>query len=166
MSIHMHLRSFAFFLACVGVAAAQAPDGRVSFQARCAVCHGTDGNGGEHAPSILARVQSQTEQELIALLREGVPARGMPAFNDVPEPELRALAGFLRTMVAPGRGGRGGRGFLTRMKIQLTDGQTTKRHFWTQKGSEYPLLLMLLAIAIFFRGGGKYSIDHLIGKEL
>jgi len=44
--------------------------------------------------------------------------------------------------------------------------QSVNGYFWTQKGSEYPLLLMLLAIAIFFRGGGKYSIDHLIGKEL
>lgn len=39
-------------------------------------------------------------------------------------------------------------------------------YFWTSKGLEYPLLLMLLAIAIFFRGGGRYSLDHLVGKEL
>ena len=32
-------------------------------------------------------------------------------------------------------------------------------------GYEYPLLLMLLYIAILFRGGGRYSVDHLIGKE-
>ena len=81
---------FAAFLAVTGAAMAQAPGGRPSFQDRCAVCHGVDGNGGEHAPSILARVQSQNEQELIALLREGVPLRGMPAFNDVPETEMRA----------------------------------------------------------------------------
>ena len=39
-------------------------------------------------------------------------------------------------------------------------------YFWTQRGLEFPLFLMILAIAIFFRGGGKYSLDHLIGKEL
>ena len=101
MSIHMHLWPLAAFLAATGVAVAQAPEGRLSFESRCAVCHGTDGNGGEHAPSILARVAGQNEQELIALLREGVPLRGMPAFNDVPETELRALAGFVRTLRLP-----------------------------------------------------------------
>jgi len=39
-------------------------------------------------------------------------------------------------------------------------------YFWTQKGNEFPLLLLLLTIAIFFRGGGRYSLDHKIGKEL
>jgi putative oxidoreductase len=38
-------------------------------------------------------------------------------------------------------------------------------YFWTNRGYEYALLLMLLAVAIFFRGGGKCSIDRLIGKE-
>jgi len=32
-------------------------------------------------------------------------------------------------------------------------------------GYEYPLLLMLIYAAIFFRGGGRYSIDHMLGKE-
>ena len=39
-------------------------------------------------------------------------------------------------------------------------------YFWTQRGNEFPLLLFLLTLAIFFRGGGRYSLDHLIGKEL
>ena len=104
MSIDMRICSFALFLVAIGSAMAQAPEGRRSFQNRCGVCHGTDGNGGEHAPSILAPVQSRNDQELIALLREGVPLRGMPAFNDVPEPELRALVGFLRTLAPPARG--------------------------------------------------------------
>jgi putative oxidoreductase len=32
-------------------------------------------------------------------------------------------------------------------------------------GYEYPLLLMLLYIGILMRGGGRYSVDHAIGKE-
>jgi putative oxidoreductase len=39
-------------------------------------------------------------------------------------------------------------------------------YFWTQRGNEFPLLLWLLCLAIFFRGGGRYSLDHLIGKEI
>lgn len=37
-------------------------------------------------------------------------------------------------------------------------------YFWTQRGNEFPLLL--LTLAIFFRGGGRYSLDARIGKEL
>jgi putative oxidoreductase len=44
--------------------------------------------------------------------------------------------------------------------------QSKYGYFWTQKGNEFPLLLLLLTIAIFFRGGGRFSLDHLIGKEL
>ncbi|HXQ52627.1 MAG TPA: DoxX family protein [Stellaceae bacterium] len=38
-------------------------------------------------------------------------------------------------------------------------------YFWTNRGIEYALLWWLLCLAIFFRGGGRYSLDHLIGKE-
>ena len=38
-------------------------------------------------------------------------------------------------------------------------------YFWTNRGIEYALLWWLLCIAIFFRGGGRYSLDHLLGKE-
>jgi putative oxidoreductase len=38
-------------------------------------------------------------------------------------------------------------------------------YFWTVRGYEFALLWALLCIAIFFKGGGRYSIDRLIGKE-
>jgi len=38
-------------------------------------------------------------------------------------------------------------------------------YFWTQRGIEYALLWLLLCTAIFFRGGGRYSVDRLIGRE-
>ena len=38
-------------------------------------------------------------------------------------------------------------------------------YFWTGRGYEFPLMLALLCIGIFFRGGGRYSVDRLIGKE-
>jgi len=38
-------------------------------------------------------------------------------------------------------------------------------YFWTVRGYEFALLWLLLCIAIFFKGGGRYSIDQLIGKE-
>jgi putative oxidoreductase len=39
-------------------------------------------------------------------------------------------------------------------------------YFWTNRGVEYALLWLLLCTAIIFRGGGRYSVDHLIGKEI
>jgi putative oxidoreductase len=38
-------------------------------------------------------------------------------------------------------------------------------YFWTARGIEFPLLWAALCLAIFFRGGGRWSIDHYIGKE-
>jgi putative oxidoreductase len=38
-------------------------------------------------------------------------------------------------------------------------------YFWTARGYEYALLWCLLSIGIFFRGGGRYSVDRLLGKE-
>jgi len=38
-------------------------------------------------------------------------------------------------------------------------------YFWTNRGYEFALLWAVLCIAIFFKGGGRYSIDRLIGKE-
>jgi putative oxidoreductase len=38
-------------------------------------------------------------------------------------------------------------------------------YFWTVRGYEFALLWLLLCIAIFFKGGGRYSIDRMIGRE-
>jgi putative oxidoreductase len=38
-------------------------------------------------------------------------------------------------------------------------------YFWTNRGYEYALLWLLLCTGILFRGGGRYSVDHVIGKE-
>ena len=38
-------------------------------------------------------------------------------------------------------------------------------YFWTNRGYEFALMWALLCVAIWFRGGGRYSVDHYIGKE-
>lgn len=38
--------------------------------------------------------------------------------------------------------------------------------FWNEGGFEYPLLWGLLALGFVIRGGGKYSVDHVIGREI
>ncbi len=38
--------------------------------------------------------------------------------------------------------------------------------WWGHHGAEYVTLMELSALGILFRGGGRYSLDHLIGREL
>ena len=86
-------------LTACSVASAQTPDaGRNTFVARCAGCHGTDGNGGELGPAIAARVPTRSDSELQELIRDGRPAAGMPAFPAVTAPESADLVAFLRTL--------------------------------------------------------------------
>jgi putative oxidoreductase len=52
------------------------------------------------------------------------------------------------------------------MVVIVTVFQWDFGYFWTNKGYEYALLWLLLCTAIFFRGGGRYSLDHYLGREL
>ena len=38
--------------------------------------------------------------------------------------------------------------------------------FWTGGGFEYPLFWGIVALAFVLRGGGRYSLDGLIGREI
>ncbi|HEV7500002.1 MAG TPA: c-type cytochrome, partial [Vicinamibacteria bacterium] len=105
-------------LCTAGPAWAQAPDtGRRWYDGSCARCHGGDGNGGEKGPGIVTRLDARDDDALAALVRSGLPAAGMPAF-EVPEPDLRELVAFLRTLrpsraLAP-----------VRARVETTDGRT------------------------------------------
>jgi alcohol dehydrogenase (cytochrome c) len=81
-----------------GVNAIGQEPGRQVFAARCAGCHGSDGNGGELGPGIATRVPTRTDQELTALFKQGLPAAGMPAFANLSENDSAALIQFLRTL--------------------------------------------------------------------
>ena len=66
-------------------------------------------------------------------------------------------------------------GFFTRpaalivwlyMSVSITVTHWANGYFWTNGGIEYSLLSWILCVAILFKGGGRYSIDHAIGKEV
>jgi alcohol dehydrogenase (cytochrome c) len=71
--------------------------GRGAFESRCARCHGADGNGGERGPSITERLTTRDDQQLTGLIRDGLPASGMPP-SDVATTEMANLVKFLRTI--------------------------------------------------------------------
>ena len=97
---------------------AQAVDpGRRAFESRCARCHGADGRGGEMGPAIAERLSPLDDQQLMKLIREGQPLKGMPP-NVVPDAEMADLVKFLRTIE------RAGERPLVRMSVQTTDGRT------------------------------------------
>ena len=101
------MRIFVLCLTAVLVSAAAAAQdinpGRRSFEARCGRCHGADGNGAEMGPSIVQRLPVRDDRQLAALIRDGIPLRGMPP-SAIADAEMAALVAFLRTIErAPGR---------------------------------------------------------------
>ena len=66
-------------------------------------------------------------------------------------------------------------GFLTRvaaalvlalMAVAIIWVHWSVGYFWMTGGLEYPLMWGLVALAFVFRGGGRYSLDALIGREI
>src|SRR6185436_15072027 len=84
-------------MALASTAWAQDLPGRQIFEDRCGTCHGADGNGGEHAPAITRATPDMEDAQLTTLIREGLPARGMPAIT-VSDSELPQLIAFVRTL--------------------------------------------------------------------
>lgn len=81
-------------------AASRASVGQQSFESHCASCHGLDGRGGEHAHAI-ATPRAVGELEDVAvfqIIRGGIPAKGMPSFGSLSEPETRAIVAYLRLL--------------------------------------------------------------------
>jgi putative oxidoreductase len=66
-------------------------------------------------------------------------------------------------------------GFLTRAAAALVFGLMAVAiiwvhlpvgYFWMTGGFEYPLMWSVVALAFVIRGGGAYSVDALIGREI
>ena len=79
-------------LATLMVFPALAQDGKRQYEARCAGCHGADGNGGGHGRGIAA-----TQRDAAAIrevILKGIPAVGMPAFA-IPPAEAETIAAYV-----------------------------------------------------------------------
>jgi cytochrome c oxidase cbb3-type subunit III len=73
-------------------------EGKNLFESSCAVCHGLDGGGGEHAPNIgrASSAKSQPDATLARIVRDGIPGKGMPSFNKFSDLELQSVLSYLR----------------------------------------------------------------------
>src|SRR5580700_12099550 len=64
-----------------GSTSAKSPEGKQAFVARCGICHGLDGRGGEHAPAIATGAAVQlSDADVERILQSGIPSKGMPSF--------------------------------------------------------------------------------------
>jgi len=71
--------------------------GKSIFELRCAVCHGLDGLGGEHAPDVVGSgARTLSDQALLNVIHHGIPQGGMPAFADLGKEDSQALIAYLR----------------------------------------------------------------------
>jgi alcohol dehydrogenase (cytochrome c) len=71
--------------------------GRETFEHRCALCHGSDGNGAEFGPGIVERISNFTDERIQNTVSGGLPTRGMPAISVGPQ-EMPPLVAYLRTL--------------------------------------------------------------------
>ncbi len=102
----MRIRLLCLFALALAAVAQQKPPapGEKSYETRCAVCHGGDGDGSERAPGIYGFVASNPDSQIAALIRKGFKA--MPP-HDISDAEMKDLVAFVHTLKPiPGSGGR------------------------------------------------------------
>jgi cytochrome c oxidase cbb3-type subunit III len=76
--------------------------GQRTFRAQCAACHGLDGRGGEHAPSIVQdQVKSLSDEDLAGIVHNGIPGKGMPEFSSLGSAASKSVVAYLREMQGP-----------------------------------------------------------------
>ncbi len=65
----------------------------------CAKCHGNDGLGKNGRPPVISdRIAGTTDGDLFWLMTNGVPWRGMPAWDMLPAKERWQLVTYLRAL--------------------------------------------------------------------
>lgn len=93
-------------------ASGQIAYGEGRFVARCGFCHGRDAAGGEGDGPDLTRSDFVSEDvygnKIGPLVRNGIPAAGMPAF-DIDDTELGAIVAFIHDQKARAEAAEGGR---------------------------------------------------------
>ena len=92
--------------------------GKTVFEGHCAACHGSDANGGEFAAGIVTRIVNRSDSDIAAVVSEGLPARGMPAFK-LDKAAIADVVSYLRTLRPPRRGAM----VPVEVDVEITDGR-------------------------------------------
>ncbi len=73
--------------------------GKQLFLGMCSRCHGVEGGGGE-GPNLNRPVLSRAadDQALTAVIRDGIPDRGMPRIRRFTDAELHAMVTYIRSL--------------------------------------------------------------------
>jgi len=83
--------------------AADVEKGKQLFLGMCSRCHGLTGGGGE-GPNLNRPVLTHAadDQALLAIIRDGIPDRGMPKIRRMTDRELNALLAYVRSLARTG----------------------------------------------------------------
>ena len=91
---------------CTTPAAADAiADGKQVYDTHCTACHGGEGRAGERAPAIVLSGAAtplrgeRSDAQLIAIVRNGIPGTGMPAWNKrLSDDQIASLGAYIHAL--------------------------------------------------------------------
>src|SRR5688572_20679217 len=122
--------------------------GQKTFEGRCASCHGADGGGGEMGPPIATRLPKLDDPQLTKLIREGLPAKGMPP-NAVGDVQMAALLKFLRSIERTDPP-------PVRLAVQTTDGRTLEGEVVGEGLDDLQLRTQPASVHLLRRAGDRF----------
>lgn len=105
--------------------------GGALFQQNCAFCHGRDAMGGESGPDLTQSslvLSDTTGDRISSVVREGRPAKKMPAFK-FSNPELQSLVAFIRARITAAGAQKGGRRGVSVDDLQTGNAQAGMQYF-------------------------------------
>jgi len=77
--------------------------GQATYIPNCGFCHGSSGRGGSGGPNLVRSVvvlhDQGTGKEIIPVVHNGRPDKGMPAFPQLQEPQVKDIAAYLLSLI-------------------------------------------------------------------
>jgi alcohol dehydrogenase (cytochrome c) len=123
--------------------------GRRGYERLCSACHGADGQGGERGPGMVAALAFRNDDQLATLIREGLPARGMPPFS-LPPADLKMVIAHVRRLQS--RAGPA----LARVRVETTEGRALEGFALNQSSTDLQVLSADKRIHLLRREGERY----------
>ena len=100
-------------------------------------------------PGITTRIPLRTDQELAALVRAGIPSKGMPGFH-VADAELRQLVAYVRTL------GSRHREAPARISVRTSDAATLSGFLLNHSADDMQVLADDGTLQLFRKDGSRY----------